>query len=286
MTYSEAVARAAERLAAAGFAVADAEADAAVLARHILNWDLGRWLLNMRERAEPSFVAALDRAAGRRAAREPVAYITGTREFYGRPFLVSPAVLIPRPETELIVELALEWVQGCTGAQVHGCKIADVGTGSGCLATTLALELPGSQVVATDISSAAIDVARKNAAMLGAGERIEFREGSFFAGSPTLFDVIVSNPPYVAERDRATLQTDVVDFEPPTALFAGGDGLACVRELVRLAPEHLRPDGRLMFEFGFGQADAVSALIRSSRLIFVAIHNDLQGIPRVAVATV
>jgi release factor glutamine methyltransferase len=282
MTYSEAVARAAATLAASGMAVVDAEADAAVLARHILQCDLGHWLLHMRDLAELPFVAALDRAVMRRAAREPVAYITGQREFYGRPFIVSPAVLIPRPETELIVEAALG-----TLAHSHSYSgtVCDLGTGSGCLATTLALELPGSHVVATDISAAAVDIARTNAALLGAAERIEFRVGAFFAGSPRVFDVIVSNPPYVAESNRATLQTDVVDFEPPAALFAGTDGLACIRELVRLAPEHLRHGGRLIFEFGFGQAAAVDALIRSSRLIFVAIHKDLQGIPRVAVAT-
>jgi release factor glutamine methyltransferase len=284
MTYSEAVARAAAKLAAAGFERVDADADAAVLARHILQCDLGHWLLHMRDQAEPAFIAALDRAIMRRASREPISYITQSREFYGRSFLVSPAVLIPRPETELIVEVALG--HGCTGAQVHGCTIADVGTGSGCLGITLALEMPTARVEASDISGPALDVAQMNAALLGVDGRLQFRKGAFFAGSPTVFDVIVSNPPYVAEKDRATLQADVVDFEPPTALFAGTDGLACIRELVRLAPEHLRPGGRLIFEFGFGQADAVDALIRSSRLIFVAIHKDLQGIPRVAVATV
>ncbi len=282
MTYSEVVARAAARLVSSGFERVDAEADAAVLARHILQWDLGQWLSHMRDQAPAAFAESLDALIARRSGHEPIAYITGNREFYGRSFIVSPAVLIPRPETELIVERVL----GCTGAQVQGGKIADVGTGSGCLAVTLALELPTAQVVATDISSAALDVARVNASLLGDRDRVEFRHGAYFAGSPTLFDVIVSNPPYVAETDRADMQRDVVDFEPPTALFSGPNGLACIRELVRLAPEHLRPGGTLLFEFGFGQADAVRALIRSSRLIFVAIHNDLQGIPRVAVATV
>lgn len=284
MTFSEAVARAAARLVSSGFERVDAEADAAVLARHILQWDLAQWLGHMRDQVPASFGESLDALIARRSAREPVAYITGTREFYGRSFLVSPAVLIPRPETELVIELAL--VHGCTGAQVHGCNIADIGTGSGCLAVTLALELPNARVVATDISPAALEVARLNASLLGDRDRVAFRHGAYFAGSTTLFDMIVSNPPYVAETDRADMQRDVVDFEPPTALFSGPNGLACIRELVRLAPEHLRPGGTLLFEFGFGQADAVRALIRSSRLIFVAIHNDLQGIPRVAVATV
>lgn len=283
MIYSEAVARAAAKLVTAGFERVDAEADAAVLARHILTWDLADWLTHMRDAAPEPFVAALDRLIARRAAREPVAYITGEREFYGRSFHVNPAVLIPRPETELLVEQCLARV---AAQQLATPKICDVGTGSGCLAITLAMELPRSQVVATDISSAALGVAQLNASLLDDGDRVEFRHGAYFAGSTTLFDVIVSNPPYVAETERPTLQRDVGDFEPPTALFSGANGLTCIRELVRLAPEHLQPGGTLMFEFGFGQADAVRALIRSSRLIFVAMHKDLQGIPRVAVATV
>jgi release factor glutamine methyltransferase len=282
MNFSEAVARSAAKLVASGFERVDAEADAAVLARHILKWDHAHWLGHMRDEADPSFSDALDKLIARRAAREPVAYITGEREFYGRAFHVNSAVLIPRPETELVVELALSTL---APQRLVAPKICDVGTGSGCLAVTLALELPHAQVVATDISHPAIGVARLNAALLGAGERVEFRDGPFFAGSTTEFDLIVSNPPYVADTDRPTMQRDVVDFEPPTALFSGPNGLACIRELVRLAPEHLRPGGTLMFEFGFGQADEVRKLIRSSRLIFGGLHNDLQGIPRVAVAT-
>lgn len=282
MIYSEAAARAAAKLVSAGFERVDAEADAAVLARHILKWDLGDWLTHMREAAPEPFVAALDRVVARRAAHEPVAYITGEREFYGRSFHVNPAVLIPRPETELLVDQCLATV---ARQQLATPKICDVGTGSGCLAITLAMELPRAQVVATDISPAALGVAQLNASLLGDGDRVEFRNGAYFAGSTTLFDVIVSNPPYVAETDRPTLQRDVVDFEPPTALFSGANGLTCIRELVGLAPEHLQPGGTLMFEFGYGQADAVRALIRSSRMIFGAIHEDLAGIPRVAVAT-
>lgn len=281
MNYSEAVARAAARLTAAGFDRVDAEADAAILARHVLNWDHAHWLGHMRDGAPAPFGESLDALIARRTAREPVAYITGTREFYGRSFIVSPAVLIPRPETELIVEEVMR-----TPRQSGEVTVADVGTGSGCLAITMALELPNARVEATDISWPALEAARRNATLLAPNKKIEFLAGAFFAGSPTVFDVIVSNPPYVAEADRATLQADVVDFEPPGALFAGTDGMACIRELVRLAPEHLRPGGRLIFEFGFGQADVVDALIRSSRLIFVALRQDLQGIPRVAVATV
>ncbi len=282
MNYSEAVARAAARLTAAGFDRGDADADAAILARHVLKWDRAHWLGHMRDAATTSFVSALDTAIGRRSTREPLAYITGEREFYGRPFIVSPAVLIPRPETELVVERALGTI---THPHAYSGTVCDVGTGSGCLAVTLAMELPRARIVATDISGPALEVARLNATLLGTGDRVEFRDGAFFAGSTTVFDLIVSNPPYVAETDRSTLPSDVVDFEPPTALFAGVNGLACIRELVRLAPEHLRPGGTLIFEFGFGQAEAIRALIRSSRLIFGSMHDDLQGIPRVATAT-
>lgn len=282
-SHAAAAARGAATLVASGMTAADAEADVRVLARHLLHWDLGQWLTHARDEADPAFVAALDRAVRRRAGREPIAYITGEREFYGRAFHVNSAVLIPRPETELIVEAALDTLKRDGVSAPHIC---DVGTGSGCLAISLALELPRARVVATDLSHPALDVARLNATMLGAHGRIEFRDGAFFAGSTTEFDLIVSNPPYVPDTDRPTLQRDVVDYEPPTALFSGADGLGCIRELVRLAPEHLRPGGTLIFEFGFGQADAVRALIRSSRLIFGAIHNDLQGIPRIAVATV
>ncbi|TAK12715.1 MAG: peptide chain release factor N(5)-glutamine methyltransferase [Acidobacteria bacterium] len=281
MTYADVVARAAAALVASGLDRADAEADAAVLARHLLNWDFGHWLLHERDTAGASFTSALDAAIQRRATREPVAYIIGEREFYGRPFIVSPAVLIPRPETELIIETSLGTV--APGHPYSG-TICDLGTGSGCLAVTLALELPDFRIVATDISAAALDVARRNALALGAGERIAFHEGTFFAGSTERFDLIVSNPPYVAASDRATLQRDVVDFEPATALFSGDDGLDCIRELVRLAPDHLKPGGALIFEFGFGQADAIPAILAASRLTLADIKPDLQAIPRVAIA--
>jgi len=282
-SYAEAVARAVATLVASGMAAADAEADSRVLARHLLKWDLGEWLTHQRDEADPGFAEALARAVVRRTGREPIAYITGEREFYGRTFHTNSAVLIPRPETELIIDAALDMP---ALRQPGTPNICDVGTGSGCLAITLAREVPRARVVATDISRPALNVARLNAALLGADDRVEFRDGTFFAGSTTLFDLIVSNPPYVADADRETLMADVVDFEPPTALFAGADGLACIRELVRLAPEHLRPGGTLIFEFGFGQADAIRALIRASRLIFVRMREDLQGIPRIAIATV
>jgi release factor glutamine methyltransferase len=281
MTYSEAVARAAAKLAAHGFAVVDAEADAAVLARHVLGCDLAQWLSHMRDEADADFISDLDAAIDRRATREPVAYITEQREFYGRPFIVDGRVLIPRPETELIVDAVLGTV---AHRDSYSGTICDVGTGSGCLAITLALELPKARVSATDISHDALFLALVNSVTLNTSV-IRFGEGPFFADVTGTFDFIVSNPPYVSNRDRDTLMPDVVDFEPAEALFSGDDGLDCIRELVRLAPERLNPGGKLIFEFGFGQADGIRALFDSSDLELVDIKNDLQGIPRVAIAT-
>jgi release factor glutamine methyltransferase len=275
--YAASVTRAAAALERAGFAAEDAARDARVLACHVAGWDLGEWLLRQRDPAPAAFEAALEAAIERRSHREPVAYITGTREFYGRDFAVSPAVLIPRPETELIVDLAL------AAPLPPGARVLDIGTGSGCLAITLALEWPAVEVLATDISTDALDMARANAARLAPARPIGFLPGAFFANAPGTFNLIVSNPPYVAERDRAALPPDVLDFEPASALFSGDDGLACVAAILRAAPSRLSPGGRLLMEIGYGQSDAVAALVAGlPALTLRAVHRDLQGIPRVA----
>jgi release factor glutamine methyltransferase len=270
------VARAAATLEAAGVPADEARQDAALLARHVLNWDLGTWLTRLRDDAPEDFSEPFARVIARRARREPVAYITGEREFFGRSFRVSPAVLIPRQETELIVEEALA---------AGGATVVDIGTGSGALAISLALELPDARVVATDISPAALIVARDNADRLGATGRVEFRAGAFFAGADDPVDLIVSNPPYVAERDRLTLMPEVADFEPDTALFSGPDGLDTIRELFRLAPRRLTSGGTFIVEFGLGQAGAMRALVdEQPGLRLIRIREDLQRIPRVLVA--
>ncbi|OYW02702.1 MAG: hypothetical protein B7X11_03585, partial [Acidobacteria bacterium 37-65-4] len=167
---AEHVAHATAVLEAAGLAAADARQDAGVLARHVLRWDLAHWLGHQRDDAPGGFESAFARAIARRAAREPVAYITGEREFYWRSFAVSPAVLVPRPETELLIDAAVEHA-----AVFAAPRIVDVGTGSGCIAVTMAAELNRATVVATDISAAALDVAAANAARHGVADRIEFR---------------------------------------------------------------------------------------------------------------
>jgi release factor glutamine methyltransferase len=272
---------AARRLERAGFSADAARLDAGVLARALLGWDQARWLADGREAAPAGFAAGLEAWVARRARREPVAYITGRHEFYGRTFLVSPAVLIPRPDTETLVEAALV----CLDRMAAGALVADVGTGSGCLAVTLAAERPAIRVLATDISAPALDVARENARRLGVSDRIQFREGPLLAGAAAPVDLIVSNPPYVREVERETLPADVVAFEPHDALFAGADGLDVIRLLADEASRSLSPGGRLAIEIGHGQADAVRALIDATAgLATQAVVTDIESRPRVVVA--
>jgi len=199
----------------------------------------------------------------------PTQYITGKQEFYGRDFRVTPDVLIPRPETEHLIEAAL----ACGGE-----TILDVGTGSGIIAVTLALETKA-QVTATDISSAALRVAEDNARRLGA--QVEFIECDLIPEARTS-DLIVSNPPYVALGDKATLQREVRDHEPSLALFAGDDGLDVYRRLIPAATNALNPNGWLVMEIGAGQDDAVGAMLSSWN--GVEIRKDLAGLPRIAIA--
>lgn len=279
VSIAEHVARAAVALESAGLDATDARQDAGVLARHLLRWDLAHWLGHQRDEAPGGFESAFAHLVGRRAAREPVAYITGEREFYGRPFSVSPAVLIPRPETELLIDAALKHA-----AAFPAPRLVDVGTGSGCIAVTIAAELSRATVVATDISAAALEVAAANAARHGVADRIEFRHGAFFAGLDGSVDMVLSNPPYVSAGDRAAMAPEVEGHEPNEALFSGGDGLDCVRSLIALAPEHLRHGGVLIFEFGYSQAPKIKQLIACQpALRLLEILPDLQNIPRVAV---
>jgi release factor glutamine methyltransferase len=207
--------------------------------------------------------------AARRAAGEPVAYILGRKEFYGLELAVNPAVLIPRPETELLVELAL----------THDfSSVVDLGTGSGAIALALKRHRPAARVAAVEASAAALVVAQRNAARYGL--EIDFRHGRWLeplAGER--FDLIVSNPPYVAVGDP---HLEALRYEPQGALVAGRDGLDAIREIVRAAPAHLRPGGRLLLEHGAGQDGAVRALLSAAGLEEAATWPDLAGIPRVS----
>ncbi len=271
----------AARLEQAGLSSEDSARDAVVLARAVLGWDQARWLAHNCDPAPGGFTDAFLHLLTRRATREPVAYILGTREFYGRSFVVSPDVLIPRPETELVIDRALHWLSA--GGRPAAPVIVDVGTGSGCLAVTLALECPAARIGATDVSPAALEVARANAVRHGVASRIEWRHAALAGDLTGGVDLIVANPPYGAEDDRASLAADVRDFEPVVALFAGRDGLDVIRPLVPAAIRALRPGGALIMEIGAGQAPAVEDIVRRAGFEDVVVHADLAGIPRVVV---
>jgi release factor glutamine methyltransferase len=286
VTLAELAVDGARTLAAAGFASDDSRQDAALLARWTLGWSQAEWLARHRETPADTVADTYHSAIRRRANREPIAYITGTREFYGRSFRVTPDVLIPRPETELVVEEALALLAAFTPAPGPAApRVADVGAGSGCLAVTIALERPNAHVLAIDISETALRIAYENARALGAGSRIEFWRGAFLPRGVPPLDLVVANPPYVAERDREQLPIDVRGFEPAQALFGGPDGLRVIRALVPEAATALRPGGWLVMEIGAGQGDEVSALIQETGAFALHhIRRDLQDIPRVVVA--
>lgn len=275
------VAEGRERLRLAGIATNEAELDARLLAEHVLGWDAARFFARGHEPEPPAFREAYFRLIARRMDREPAAYITGRREFWNLSFAVTPDVLIPRPETELIVETALAEFPDPDAA----IDIADIGTGSGCLAVALARERPRARVVAVDVSTPALEVARRNAAEHAVADRIEFRPGDLFDEARGLFDLIVSNPPYVPDGDRGKLAAEIRAHEPAAALFAGEDGLDVIRRLVPDAVSRLAPRGRLIVEIGRGQAVSVGELISSvPGLTMIAIRKDLQGLPRAVLA--
>ena len=272
---------AAQALISRAFAPADARRDVSVLARHVLGWTMADWVTNAGAVPPAGFAESLQRLVLRRMTHEPVAYITGVREFYGREFMVTRAVLIPRPETEGVVEAVPSGVLANPSA---GQPVAlDIGTGSGCLAITLALEHPYVRVIATDVSREALGMARENAQRLGA-DRVEFLESALVPPGLPPLDLIVTNPPYVPEGDRESLAPDVRDFEPAQALFAGEDGLDVIRALLPLARAALKPGGALVMEIGAGQAGIVTALVANAGLRLMTIRPDLQGIPRIVVA--
>jgi release factor glutamine methyltransferase len=239
------------------------------------------WLFAHGEDGVPPGVAnELHLLADRRAAGEPMQYIAGEAEFFRLPFLVDRNVLIPRPETELLVEKAV-----ALATHFRAPRILDVGTGSGAIAISICHECPDAAVTATEISSPALALARRNAERLGLADCIRFLKGDLLApAAGEAFDIVVSNPPYVAERDRATLSVEVRDFEPALALFAGEDGLAVYRRLIPDAFRALVPGGYVVLEIGFGQELAIGAILAASRFTQIEFSTDLQGIPRVASA--
>jgi release factor glutamine methyltransferase len=236
----------------------------------------------------------------RRAAGEPMQYLTGRQEFWGLDFEVNPSVLIPRPETEHVIEVALERlgprgikINMITGEPSPRLHVADVGTGSGCLAVALAHELPHAEIIATDISAPALEVARRNAARHAVADNIQFIKRDLLSVSPnspllprpSSLDLIVSNPPYIARNESATLPREVRDHEPHTALFGGTTGVEIYSRLIEQAGALLRAGGILVLELGYNSSDEVRKMFHVQRhWANVSITNDLAGIPRVIAA--
>lgn len=227
----------------------------------------------------------------RRAAGEPAQYITGKQEFWGLEFEVTPDVLIPRPETEHVVEVALDRLavreiragrrQILTGEGLH---IVDIGTGSGCIAIALAKELPGARILATDISASAIAVANRNAERHGFGERLHFVQASLFenlTAAASKVDLVVSNPPYIGRKEKGSLMREVRDYEPQVALYGGEEGYELYATLIAQASRALKPGGLLVLEVGHNSVPAVQPLLEPPLWTNVAVANDLAGIPRV-----
>jgi release factor glutamine methyltransferase len=279
MTLREALTRAASQLDQNPDLRAYAVRDAALLLRHALGISHAAMLANPERTVSLDEQAAYQRLILRRLTNEPIQYITGEQEFYGIALRVTPAVLIPRPETECLVEAVL----GELGADAS-LRIVDLGTGSGAIAIALAWHLPSPQITAVDCSVAALEIAAGNAARHGLSGQIRFVESDLLGGlaAEQRFDAVVSNPPYVRAGDRETLHPQVRDFEPAGALFAGVDGLEVYRRLIPQAWSALKPGGLLALELGHGQRDALAEiLVGWDGVRFV---DDLQAIPRVAIA--
>jgi len=230
------------------------------------------------ERIPDEAVQAFHHAVQRRLLREPVHYIVGFREFYGLRLRVSPAVLIPRPETEILVTTALEWLGNAPGT-----RVLDLCTGSGAITLAVARNAPGATVVGTDLSQEALEVARQNSLDNALESRVEWRRGDLWdaVGADERFDLILANPPYVSENDFATLEPNVRDYEPRVALVAPGEGLAILRRIAEGAPAHLLPRGALGMEIGSGQGADVRALLEGRGYREIVLKQDLAGLDRV-----
>jgi release factor glutamine methyltransferase len=259
----------------AGAEIEDAGLEAEILLRHVLKTDRARIYSESGNELDPGDAAEFQALIERRLKGEPSAYITGNREFYGLDFYVNSDVLIPRPETELLVETAIS-----LGKENGYGTIADAGTGSGCIAICLALNLPDSRIFATDISASALEIARENAGRHGVQERITLLEGNLLEPLRESVDMITANLPYVRIDEMPDVNT--LGYEPVSALDGGGDGLCSIRELCRQLPDRLNPGGAAVIETGMGQAGPVARLLSDLYpRAEINIYKDLAGIDRI-----
>jgi release factor glutamine methyltransferase len=282
MTVASLLREAADALSAAG--IGESMLEAELLMAEALGMNRAGVLARLKDTPEADAVDRFHKLVARRASREPLQYITGRQEFYGLTFHVAPGVLVPRPETEIIVEEGVAFIK-----ETGGGVAADIGTGSGCIAISLAAGLPEAVIYAIDSSEAALKIAGENAGFNGVEERVRFLRGDLYsplaeAGLAGGLDLIVSNPPYIPSGDISGLQAEV-GFEPLQALDGGPDGLDIVREIIKQAPEYLKPGGGLLIETGFGQAGAVRDIVDSLPGIeYIKYIRDFAGIERVLFA--
>jgi release factor glutamine methyltransferase len=275
---SEALQLVAQTFRAAG--IEDADADARVLAGHALHLDRARLISQSDRVLEAREISAISGLAARRLKREPVSRILGRKEFWSLALAITPDVLVPRPETETVVEGALDFVVR-NGLRMEKLRILDIGTGSGALLVALLNELPNATGIGTDISRAALEAAQINLAQFGFESRSSLIACDMAAGVEGQFDLVVSNPPYIARGEIASLSPEVRDYDPMMALDGGDDGLTAYRSISADAKRILAQGGRLFVEMGAGQEPAVRELFTNAGLVVGIARNDLAGTPRV-----
>ncbi len=282
MQLGEALKSAVKRLEGAG--IGSPRLNAEVLLMFVLACDRAHLYAHPERELTTLELVRYDEALAERSTGKPSQYITGHQEFWGLDFIVSPAVLIPRPETEHVIETVLDLLRQMPPPGTPPLRLVDVGTGSGCIALALAHELPRAEVHAVDVSPAALEIARANAVRLELADRVRFYASDLLAAVPRApaFDFVVSNPPYVGEAAPEKVQREVREFEPRVAVFAGEQGLEVYERLIPQAREVLKPGGWLVLEIGFSMEAAVRALLAGWDE--VRVTNDLQGIPRVLAA--
>ncbi len=262
--------RATMMLTAAG--IDSPKQDALVLLAHVMEVEQSAVLARLNEPLPPSAVYGMDQVIAVRSLRQPVSHIIGKRGFWNHEFMVSSDVLDPRPDTETLVGAALEQPFDA---------VLDMGTGSGAIIISLLAERPQAMGVATDVSAAALDIARRNAGRIGVADRVQFKESDWFSALSGRFDLIVSNPPYISESEMQDLAPEVRDWEPKLALTPGGDGLGAYRKIAARLHEFLAPNGRALFEIGYTQAEDVCAIFRAAGFTKAEVIKDLSGHDRV-----